>query len=280
MKKRVFIMVIVIMVIFAMCAMGCSNEERQSYFEENKVFLVDISREDEEENVLGQYIDLVEEYQIRSIIEAVNFYEDNNNLYFNDVKRYENNEKIISNQTWYGSDNFKVDEGLITISGIDNMLTIFNNDDFQNDYFNQFGINVNKYYYLPKNIVIDDYAISLLTVEQEYYFSLIGSTVMNGSNATVGVFDAKSKIDILEIASLYANLDELNLYVTEGVCGDVYFFTTNKKNTLINSIYKNRINELMTVYLWEQERVLGILIIYGEHKAENVDYCVLEKHEM
>jgi len=35
---------------------------------------------------------------------------------------------------------------------------------------------------------------------------------------------------------------------------------------------------LTTIYFWEQDGVLGIVTIDGEHAAENLEYCELIKY--
>ena len=34
------------------------------------------------------------------------------------------------------------------------------------------------------------------------------------------------------------------------------------------------------IYTWEQDGVIGTIIVDGEHKDEYLDLCVLEKYEL
>ncbi len=262
---------LIVCVCMVMGVISCSNHNGEG------VTLVKTA-EKEARDLLEGFLRLAEENQVRAVIEAPELYKDEDSFTFSEIAENGNSEQYINNTKWYGTDHFEIDESLITINGLEAFQIMFMNAEFKSDYSSQYGISLIKQYYLPKAIQKDDCMISLLSHEEDYFFRIIGTEV--GSDTAFGAFSTRGGVDALEVASVYANMAKLNLYSAMGQKNKVYFFTTSTGSAPISIFDLETENKTRTIYFWEQENALGVLVVTGKHTEENLELCVLEKHEL
>ena len=157
------------------------------------------------------------------------------------------------------------------------MVTAFNNQDFQNDYFRD--IPPIKYYYSPRNAATDLCSIRLVEMDGEYYFSLQGVSVKDDVFMQWGVYDVEVKRDVKEVAQFYADLEGIDLH--SGIKNNnIIYYLSGEKCKLFTAVGLPPIDNQFTGYIWEEDDVIGVIILTGEHKEENLDLCQLEKHEL
>ena len=85
---------------------------------------------------------------------------------------------------------------------------------------------------------------------------------------------------LIEILSFYASLDDLTIDCVETDKGYTVYYSPFKKSTLFCAIGFPDTVKPFTAYIWEQYGVIGVMILPGDHKPENLDLCVLEKHKL
>jgi hypothetical protein len=59
----------------------------------------------------------------------------------------------------------------------------------------------------------------------------------------------------------------------------VYTMSTDEGSVFFQDIGV-RTSILITAYIWQQDNVIGVLVLPGEFSEKNLDLCVLEKHEI
>ena len=213
-----------------------------------------------------------DEFNIRVVIEADSFY-----------TAFPSGQQKIVDVKKYGVDQYTQYRNWISFENLEDMETVFKSTDFRKDFNDIFGIIFDiDDYYLPQKIENDVYGISLYVINQNYYLS-IGSGEFNEDLSMKyfwNVFDTSQDVDAQETAQFYANEDGLELKSAKLPDGnDVNYFTAEKGCSLFTGM--NWVaDQPATAYLWEQDGVLGVIICMGEHKDENFDLCVLERHAL
>lgn len=147
------------------------------------------------------------------------------------------------------------------------------NSKFADDLFEKYGVTVEQYY-SPEEEHISYFILVGEFDGEPYLFSL--GYLMGNKKITWSAVDSNQKSNAMEVANLYAQMDGLNLQIKELGDMKIYYYTGNGDTFLINLIGNQ---ELSTVYFWDKENTLCIIIIPGEHYEENFNYCIFEKHE-
>ena len=183
----------------------------------------------------------------------------------------------------YGIDDYFRINDLIAFISIEDMETVLESTDFQQDMQEAYGIQyLPQVYYTPK--FESDYSdSSLLLTSGKYRFRLLGFRYDKTGNLIKivwAVYDVQDSPAASEIAQFYAELDGLdieNTKMTEGQA--VYYFTAPNGSAFIEK-FDIKTEEPATAYFWEQDGVLCVIIMPGEHKLGNFDFCEFEKQNI
>ena len=218
------------------------------------------------------------EYRIRSAIEFVGI----NN--YRVVKAGQDPDAILKvDVSKYGIDNYCSYGDLVMFRTYDDMIAVINNKDFQTDLRENYGFGYTPIaYYLPKFLGEDYSERSFVPLDDKYHFIIYGYEYTEDKNYykdVWAVFDVQDSPSAEEIAQFYADLDDLQLKRDEGPTDTVYHFTSENGSAFFEK-FGIETNDPATAYIWAQDGVLGVIILPGEHKPENLDLCVLEKHEL
>ena len=212
-----------------------------------------------------------EEYRIRSVIEA-------DRMYSLDAP-YEKD--VIKEVNKYGLKYYSM-MGKPMFSTIESMESALQNKDFKQDFYKETGIDYDiEAYYLPSAFPADSMAI-LLPLRGVPYLQITGFRYTDDSNFFTivwGIYSAPDMPDVIDIAEFYANLNGLEVESSSTAVGTVFHFTSGNGGAFFEK-FSVRTNDPATAYLWQQDNVIGVIILPGEHKPENLDLCVLEKHEL
>lgn len=217
------------------------------------------------------------EYRIRSVIEFVSMHnsrighiEDLDDIQEIDVDKYG-----IKNYCQYGN--------LVIFRTFDDMRMVLQNSDFRADLYKKYGVNFEpNAYYLPAYLNEDNSGITFLPNDNKYYLLLYGYEYTEDGDYYKDVWAVYNVQDIPgtdEIAQFYAGLNDLETESDTGPAGEVFHFTA-KSGCAFFEKFGVETNDPATAYIWEQDGVIGVIILPGEHKPENLDLCVLEKHEL
>jgi len=212
-----------------------------------------------------------EEIEIRSTFEFLNIYLDS--LKNKTINKEENENK-------YGINNFWRMNDFIHFNSMEDMATVLSNKDFQEDFFKKNSIPIIINYYLPSGMEPRFNAIGLLAKDGKRYFDILGMGTTGDEYKQWGVYDIQGRKTLKEILSFYAALDDLTMNSVKTNNGYTVYYFPYEDSTLFCAIGFPYTDKPYTAYIWEQEGVIGVLILSGEYSSENLDLCVLEKHDL
>ncbi len=278
MKKLKDLLVLLICLVFIFA--GCSIKDNQDNLDEsNDGTILDLIEVIPQNNTYQfkdiDYASLNEdEYNLRRIMEALDIHEE---------QMEDADSELGSYVSRYGVDDYWQEDGRISLDTLEDMKTMFSNDQLKVDFALRYGVLFNiDAYSIPSNIGSDYYDIDLIVIDNQYYLSIQGADISGGlENYTGwGVYQTSQTFDIAELAQYYASDKNDELHVATLPSGvDVYYFTVTGGCSLFEAM-ATASTEPTTAYLWEQDGALGVMIRLGEHKEDNLDLCVLERHEL
>ena len=270
MKKKIFLTLTILPLLLTLLLANITSCTSEDIYQQ-KVKLVNNDCE-EPGNALEGFLLLSNETDLRAVIEAPELYKDKDSFIFAEIR--EDNLEIDAKKMNYSSNNYKVEGRLIEFHSIYDMHKLLSNQGFKEDYkLNSINI-IN--YYLSANKDIKDYTASLLNADKNYYLRIIG--IDEEENIASGNFMVSKVRDVVKIAKVYSKMVNAKLYYVDGL-KKIYFFTTDKENSLFTAMsYKLNSNNV-TIYFWEQEGILGVIIVPGKHKKENFDFCEFVKYD-
>ena len=215
-----------------------------------------------------------DEYRIRAVIETKGL-------------RYHKNppdeDKLLRGVEKYGVSTYNSIDDIVMFSDVDSMKIILQNKNFLLDYEKETGIPFKPdAFYLPKSFEVDRFIGTLIALDNKPYFELFGRVYTEDKDyysAMWSVYAVPDGPSAKEIASFYAKVDGLKCTADEGKAATVYHFTASNGCAFFEK-FGVETNDSATAYFWEQNNVIGVIILPGEHKPENLDLCVLEKHEL
>ena len=211
-----------------------------------------------------------EEYQKRWVFDAVNMY--NNEIRKEDKFADTSGEK-------YGVKYVSERGGSLQIGSVDDLCVVLTNDDFKNK-LSIYQIDPILKYYLPTYLSLDIVDIQFLMLTQHYYFNIEGCEFKDDKNIYWAVIDAPVRESVYDSLMYFTKLDGLTLNTGNNKNGDTVYYFSGKNGPAFFETMGIMNADLHTAYVWEQDGVIGVIILPGEHKAENLDLCVLEKHEL
>lgn len=183
----------------------------------------------------------------------------------------------------YGVTGLRWQENRIAFDCLDDMETVFSNKDFQRDFLERYHLNVPQRYYLHKDLA-DTYGvffgIVLVVVDGEYYLSIRAFEKIDDAVIQWGVFDNQTARSAKEIIDFYAKLDGLTVNSIVADNGTTVYYLTGSNCSLYHAAGLPLWDKLTTCYIWDQDGVIGTVVVAGEHKPENLDLCVLEHREL
>ena len=275
-KLKGLLVLIFIVSIFS----GCSMKDNQDNLDEsNGGSILDLVEVIPQDNTYQfQDIDYAslneDEYNLRRIIEAYDIHEEQMEDVDSEPGQY---------GSQYGVDRYWREDSRISLDTLEDMETMFSNDQFKVDFAMRYGVLFDiDFYSIPANISSHRYDTDFIVLDDQYYMSIQGADISGGlENYTGwGVYQTSQKFDIAELAQFYASDKNDELYLTTLPNGvDVYYFTVTGGCSLFEAM-ATASTEPTTAYLWEQDDSLGVMIRLGEHKEENLELCVLERHEL
>ncbi len=215
-----------------------------------------------------------EEYRIRSVIE------------FSQIKSSQNDtgdDVIIKGIAKYGVEKYYAIGDVPAFLDVDDMETVLKNKDFLEDFVkNTNTVFEPESYSVPAKIETDVFSATLVALDGTPHFQMYGRKMSGDGDyysAVWAVFSVANPPKAIEIAQFYADLNDLTLVISNGSVGPVCYFTSQNGGSFFEK-FSIETNEPATAYIWEQDNVIGVIILPGEHKPENLDLCVLEKHEL
>lgn len=212
-----------------------------------------------------------DEIEIRSTFEFLNIYL--NSLKNKTINKEENGNKYGIKKFWRMND-------FIHFNDLEDMATVLNNKDFQKDFFKKNNVSIIKNYYLPSDLEARFNAIGLLVKDGKRYFDILGMGTIGDEYMQWGVYDIQGRKTLKEILSFYSALDDLTMNSDKADKGYTVYYFPFKESTLFCAIGFPSTDKPYTAYIWEQDGVIGVIILPGQHKPENLELCVLEKHEL
>lgn len=267
-KRIVFIIMLALIMTFSF---GCgANEEKD--LEDMDIFeIVHEMAKDQYEWTETDYDLLPEdEYRIRAVVEATDIFWDNKDGY------QEQDEGAK-----YGILNYWRGDNYIGFDSLEDMETVISNQDFRNDFQILFGIKFEPDAYYLLEDFLESGHINLYVIDNNYYLNI--NNMIHGETfqdfVSWGVFDTMQDIDPKETAQLYADLCGAELHTETLPDGNTVYYYSGKRSKLVEAMGIGT-NDTTTAYIWGQDGVLGVVVMPGEHKDENFEWCKLEKHEL
>jgi hypothetical protein len=212
-----------------------------------------------------------DEFDMRLALEFVNIYRES--LSGKNVKADEGKK--------YGIYNFWRVEDLYYFDTLEDMKTVFHNEDFRQFYASKYHQDTVKGYYIPKNTGGKLFAICLVAKQNGYHFQIDAFGTDEEKFIKWFVYDIQGEKESKEIIEFYAGLDNLEVGNASNSNGDNVYYVTGKPCDLFYAVAIPPSNTITyTCYIWDQDGVIGAVVVAGEHKPGNLDLCVLERHEL
>jgi hypothetical protein len=188
--------------------------------------------------------------------------------------------QLLKEEQMYGIEYYWRMNDYILFQNLSDMETMFSNPDFKEDYFNEYHRSPLDYYCIPQKSDARYIGISLITTDDKRYFSIEAINIEDDQFIQWATYDMRERHLLEEILSFYASLDDLTIERIETGKGYAVYYSPFKESTLFCAIEFPYTDKSYTAYIWEQYGVIGVMLLPGEHKPENLDLCVLEKHEL
>ena len=188
--------------------------------------------------------------------------------------------QVIDDEQMYGIEDYWRMEDYILFQDLSDMETVFRNQDFKDDYFKEYHRSPLDYYCIPQKSDAKFLGACLITVDNKLFFSIEAINIEDDQFIQWGTYDMQERKSLIEILSFYASLDDLTIDCVETDKGYTVYYSPFKKSTLFCAIGFPDTVKPFTAYIWEQYGVIGVMILPGDHKPENLDLCVLEKHKL
>lgn len=278
MQKRYIILLVLSLVLLLS---ACGNEPRN----EKDSIVLDLQEKQEKGNSEPEnFIDLFDidmtpitpdtvgedEYRLRFVIEARTINSQK------EVWRMED-EQVLDK---YGVEDALLFNDLYENIDLSKLRILLDNKDFLDTFENEYGYRV-KSYHLPKNAEPSQSNVLLGIVEDEFYFAIAGEQ-SEEKEADIYlefvVIETTHSVSINELAKCYAEMDDLRVETAQANGNSIFYFSGMGTSDLFYIL--RPANEMKSIYLWEQDGVIGILAIPGEHTEENLDRCILERIEL
>ena len=168
---------------------------------------------------------------------------------------------------------------------LEDMETVFSNPEFLEDYYNEYGfaLNIDTYYMLPVSIRTqyehEPIVIILVVIDRGHNFYFSGGLINGSEYINWGMFDVEKRVTLDTVVDFYARKDDLQVQCANLDNGNTVYYTSSDKRdcTLFNDMGVTTSN-MITAYLWEQDGIIGVVIVPGEHKDENFNMCIFERH--
>jgi hypothetical protein len=220
-----------------------------------------------------------EEFNARVVIRAGRMYGDLTDY------RYRNKIGYMKYEKKYGIDDFAQLDCMYWFLTLEDMEVVFKNHEFLEDYFHEYGfeLNIDSYHTLPISIRTqyehEPLVIALVVIDGGHHFYFSGGLISGSTSISWGMFDVEKRVTLDTVVDFYARKDDLKIQYASLDNGNAVYYTSSDKSdcTLFNDMGVTTSN-ITTAYLWEQDGIIGVVIVPGEHKDENFDMCIFEKH--
>jgi len=213
-------------------------------------------------------------YRIRSVIECSRIYSSNEAVEQSD---------IIDGENKYGIEHFCAIKDEPFFYSVEDMRTVLKNSDYKSELKNNTGVSLSlKEYCIPAYIPMEYFMGTLCPLDKKANLQLYGENYMEDGNYYSAVWSTFFISDMPgadEITQLYAALNNLQMKSDDGPKGTVYHFTSKNGCAFFEKLGVET-NDPATAYIWEQDGVLGVIILAGDYNPENLNLCVLEKHDL
>ncbi len=269
-KQHIFILLALLIIVVLS---GCATDKGNKALEDmNGLELMhEMAKGGNYEPIEVDYDKMPEdEFRTRAVIEAYDIFWVNKD----DYKEEDQGAK-------YGIDFYWRGDNWISFDSIDDMETVIRNQDFREDFYGLFNIQLEPdAYYLIEDVIGLD-AIDLFAIDNNYYFSIKNTVLTEDIKDTVvgGVFDTNQDIDPKETAQLYAELCGAELHNETLSDGSSVYYYSGKRDKLVEAMGIGT-SDTATAYLWGQDGVLGVIVVPGGHRAECLDWCKLGRHDL
>lgn len=218
-----------------------------------------------------------EEYHLRCVINSLSMYKEVTGQEY-DVEMY--------NVKKYGIDEFSRYDDWYHFDRIDDMATVFNNLEFQQDFYDQYGFDLEfDAYYLPPISTIEKYnietgPINLVVWDKDFYLGIDGGGYKDDAYLYYDEYFTRGEVDLKALLEFYAGIDgsELN----SAISGDgtrVYYTTTETGSVFFEDI-GIQTTVPITAYIWKQGDAIIIMVLEGEFDEGNLELCTFERHEL
>jgi hypothetical protein len=215
-----------------------------------------------------------EEYRLRRVINSLSMYHEATGQVY----------KINVDEEKYGIEKFSRHDDWYGFHSMEDMATVFGNTDFQRDFFDMYGFNLEiDAYYLPLSSLIEQYnadigSIKLIVWDDDYNLSYDVSGYKDHSFISYDIFYTRNSVDLKALMEFYAGVDEQDLYSTEAKDGALIYYMSTDEGSVFFEDVGMRTDDIITAYIWQQDDVISVFILPGEFSEENLDLCVLERH--
>lgn len=209
-----------------------------------------------------------EEIDIRSTFEF-------DRIYLDSLKDYPTG--LVSK---YGIDDYWQYGDMFWFSEPKHMETVLNNSDFIEEHADQYDATWIQQYYLPKINITRYFGIYILASSDDLYFNVHGYSIENEVYTDWSVYISQEKYKLEDILEFYAALDDLTIQNAKSKKGVIIYYVPVENSTLMGAIGVLPSEKPYTAYFWEQDNVIGVLVMPGEFSEANLEQCVLEQHEI
>ena len=186
----------------------------------------------------------------------------------------------------YGIADFARNDDWYNFINISDMVTVFKNVNFQQDFYDLYSYNLGlDAYYLPSQTLIEKYNTTespsnLVVWDEDYNLSTGMSGYKDHSYILCDMFYTRNEVDLEALMDFYVGIDGLELNSAISSNGtDIYYIYAEDGCVLFEDAGLQT-NRPTTGYIWKQDNVISVFILPGEFSEENLDLCVLEKHEI
>jgi hypothetical protein len=218
-----------------------------------------------------------DEYRLRRVINSLSMYKEGKG------NQYEVDTGYIKK---YGIDNFTRSDDWYSFQSIEDMTTVLRNPDFQQDFFELYEYNLGiDAYYLPLSSLMEKYSadinsIKLIVWEDDYNLTYDVGGYKDHSFFSCDIYYTKSTVDLKKLMEFYAGVDGQELYSAVSDNGTLVYYMSTDEGSVFFEDVGTLTDSIITAYIWQQDKVIGVMIWPGEFSEENLDLCVLERHEI
>lgn len=191
----------------------------------------------------------------------------------------DSSEKRMPILSKYGVDEFVSIRNIVIFTSIDDMTTAMSNEEFKLDFHKQYKVKTPKEYFVPNSLDGDWYEADIVFLNGEFFFRVSCLSPNNEDIFRWNVYQNSIKSSVKEVIGYYAAFDNLVVNEVQADNANTVFYVTSK-NCEFFSAAGAWPSCVSTGYIWEQEGSFCVLIIEGEHKPENLEYCSFVKKDI